>query len=41
MVTEFSDRTGGTTCNTHLLGSNISYRLKNQNLQDTCQKNTP
>ena len=43
MVTEFRDRTGGTICNTHLLGS-IPLNdelLKNQNLQDTWRKMHP
>ena len=36
MVTEFRERTGGTICNTHLLGSILLHELlKNQNLQDT------
>ena len=36
MVTEFRDRTGGTICNTHLLGSlPLNELLKNQDLQDT------
>ena len=39
MVTEFRDRTGGTICNTHLLGSiPLNELLKNQNLQDLWKK---
>ena len=39
MVTEFRDRTGGTICNTHLLGSlPLNELLINQNLQDTWRK---
>ena len=42
MVTEFRDRTGGTICNTHLLGSiPLNELLKNQNLQDTWRKIHP
>ena len=42
MVTEFRDKTGGTICNTHLLGSiPLSELLKNQNLQDTWRKIHP
>ena len=33
MVTEFRDKTGGTVCNIHLLGSiPLNELLKNQNL---------
>ena len=39
MVTEFRDKTGGTICNTHLLGSiPLNELLKNHNLQDTWRK---
>ena len=42
MVTEFRDITGGTICNTHLLGSiPLNELLKNQNLQDTWRKIHP
>ena len=42
MVTKFKDRTGGTICNTHLLGSiPLNELLKNQNLQDTWRKIHP
>ena len=42
MVTEFRDITGGTICNTHLLGSiPLNELLKNPNLQDTWRKINP
>ena len=42
IVTEFRDRTGGTICNAHILGSiPLNELLKNQHLQDTWQKIHP
>ena len=42
MVTEFRDKTEGTICNTHLLGSMpLNELLHNQNLQDTWRKIHP
>ena len=42
MVIELRDRTGGTICNIHLLGSiPLNELVKNQNLQDTWRKIHP
>ena len=42
MVTGFRDRTSGTICNTHLLGSiPLNKLLKSQNLQSTWRKIHP
>ena len=42
MVIEFTDKTGGAICNTHLLRSiPLNELLKNQNLQDTWRKIHP
>ena len=42
MVENLNDRSGGSICNTHLVGSQaLSKLIQNQNLQDTWRKMNP